>query len=83
MAINSAYLLPLKDSDSWTQSNTELFEISSLQVRLYISILNFQDLEELHAKYKSKLEEAISLQKKCVSGVNHQVCLLVALFVRN
>ena len=32
----------------------------------------FQDLEELHVKYKSKLEETLSLQKKCQSAINHQ-----------
>ncbi len=31
-----------------------------------------QDLEELYVKYKSKLEELLSLQKKCQSGINHQ-----------
>ena len=37
-------------------------------MNLYFS----KDLEELHVKYKSKLEETLSLQKKCQSSINHQ-----------
>jgi len=32
----------------------------------------YADLEELHVKYKTKLEETLSLQKKCQSAINHQ-----------
>jgi len=32
----------------------------------------YADLEELHVKYSTKLEELLSLQKKCQSGINHQ-----------
>lgn len=32
----------------------------------------YADLEELHKTYHSKLTEVIALQKKCISGVNHQ-----------
>ena len=31
-----------------------------------------QDLSELQRVYRSKLEEVLALQKKCVSGVRHQ-----------
>lgn len=32
----------------------------------------YADLEEMHAKYRTKLDELHSLQKKCLSGVTHQ-----------
>jgi len=39
----------------------------------------YADLEELHVKYKSKLEETLSLQKKCQSSINHQKYRLKAI----
>jgi len=32
----------------------------------------YSDLEDLHKLYRNKMDEALSLQKKCVSGVKHQ-----------
>jgi len=32
----------------------------------------YSDLEDLHKLYRKKLDEALSLQKKCMSGVKHQ-----------
>ena len=32
----------------------------------------YADLEELYNKYKLKLDELLSMQKKCQSGINHQ-----------
>merc|ERR1719411_444586 len=39
----------------------------------------YADLEELYTKYKSKLDELLSLQKKCKTGINHQKYRLKAI----
>lgn len=32
----------------------------------------YEELQNLHKEYLAKLDEAIRMQKKCQSGVNHQ-----------
>lgn len=39
----------------------------------------YKGLEELHKTYQNKLSELITLQKKCLSGVNHQKYRLKAI----